>query len=52
MTGAGAAASGREAEHRLWEERWIACTAQLGQHEVLLRVADETRNADLTVQVG
>ncbi len=26
--------STREAEFRLWEERWVNCTSQLGQYEV------------------
>ena len=44
--------SSREVEYRLWEERWLHCTTQLGQQEVLMRVADETKNADLTVQAA
>jgi hypothetical protein len=26
--------SAREPEFRLWEDRWLHCTQQLGQHEV------------------
>ena len=53
MSGASASPlAAREAEYKLWEERWVHCTTQLGQNDVLLRVAEETRSADLMVHAA
>ncbi|EDQ87449.1 uncharacterized protein MONBRDRAFT_10012 [Monosiga brevicollis MX1] len=40
----------REAEFQLWEEHWIDCTRRLGQHDLLLKLAEENHNRDLMVE--
>lgn len=37
----------REAEFKLWEEHWIQCSERLGQHDLLYKFAEDTKNQEL-----
>jgi transformation/transcription domain-associated protein len=40
----------REAEFQLWEEHWMLMAKRLGQHDLLLKLAEDTGNHQLMVE--
>lgn len=40
----------RDAEFQLWETHWITCSEKLGNHELLLKYGEETKNLDLMLK--
>eukprot|EP00911_Craspedida_sp_UC1_P000079 UC1_evm1s66 len=42
----------RDAEFRLWEERWQGCSARLGQDELMVKYGSEVKNYPATLQAA
>lgn len=40
----------RDAEFRLWEHHWILCGERLGQHDLLVKYGDESKNHDVILK--